>query len=438
LELTAVVQAKAGDSAGALVTLEGIKSEQPKWAALASIAHARAQHGDGASAQRMADAIEDASLQVEALADLAEVQAREGNLAEARRTSQYALERTVGIKSEVDRQRALAAAAISLTRLGDLDGARATAAQIRDRHIRMDVLGEIVEVQAQAGDWPEVQRTLSGVDRERRDQVLATRAVPSLAQRGDIDVVTEVAQALDDGFYRAMTLVRLADLQVKVGQPALAEQTFERIRRLAGELGGERDRDLELMSLTPSQAHSGDVAGASQTIAHMKRESLRRQALGLIAGALASRGNLAGARDVAAAIPEGPSRDNARWLVVIAQTEDGNLAGARELAGAMTDERLKSKSLVAIAVAQVKEGDFRGAQETVGTIPSEVHRRSAFMTVARVQTRRGDMAGPLAWAAALPDPLHRWSVLVGTASGLLPPSARCSTNEGKRLSYLCG
>ena len=438
LELTAVLQAKAGNATGALVAIEGIRTRDRKWAALASWAHAKAQKGDAQSALQITETIPDATLQVEALADIAEVQAREGGRSVAKETIQQALLHATAIQKEAARDPALAAIAVVQGKSGELDAGRRTASWIKNEGIRTEVVSDIAEIQAQAGDLAGAQATLAAVsDQDKRESLLATRVVPALARQGDVETVAAAADQLTGGFYRAMALVRLAELQNRVGQQQEAEQTFARIRQLTATLAVEMDKDPELLSIAPAQASAGDLPGARQTVSQMKRDSVKLRALSLIAGTLASSGNVVGARDTAASIPEGPLRDSARRLVALAQAEEGEVGRAREIIGSIRDESIRASSIVDLALAMVRIRDFRGAHETAVVIPRDDIRLFAIITVARAQTRAGDADGAATWASTLTEPLQRWAVLVGIASGLLPPSAQCSTREAKRLTFFC-
>jgi hypothetical protein len=436
--LTAIVQAKAGSASGAMATLEGIHSSQRKWEALVSLSHARAHHDGTAAALLIAESIADETFRADAFAAIAEARAEEGDRSGLNEALQRALRQVAGIAKEDMRNTVLASIATVQANAGELDRASTTAQQITDDRAKADPLEVIAGIQALAGRWDEVQHTIATLQGgARQDRLLATRIVPALLQHGDVSAANDAASRIIDRGFQAIALIHVADFYIKTKSPAAANQAFERVRNIVDIIAEEKGKDLELLSIAPAQANAGDIPGARLSVAYMTRASLKYQALGFIAGALAANGNVAGAREVALSIPEGASRDHARWLIALAQAEAGDLSGAREIGGIIRDETLRANAFADLALAQGKSGDYQTAHETAASITRESSRILALMGVARVQTDAQGIPEALAWASSLHASLDRWAVLFGVSSGMLPPSARCSSWEERTFASLC-
>jgi hypothetical protein len=283
--LTAIAgaQVKVGDLAGALRTADAL-DDRWKATVLGAIASAQAGAGDVAGALRTAGAIGPPEARANALLAVAVAQGKAGDGAAARATLQDvrrladALPKDSAVRGRGPAGRSPGAPrqsqlrerlAIAQVRLGDVSGARQTAAAIDSELEKARALLEIGTAQTAAGKRAEALQTL-------RDAARAAQHAGGA-----------------DGPGGAATLRQIAEQQAKAGDIPEALRTTASIPT-------DQERDTARAEIMPAQAAAGDVKGALASLALVKDGSWKGYALEELARAQVRAGDERGALALAA------------------------------------------------------------------------------------------------------------------------------------------
>ena len=160
---------------------------------------------------------------------------------------------------------------------------------------KAEVLGDIAQAQAEAGDFTGAQRTLQTITDAWQKRRALYWVVAAHTKRRDIQGAKRLAGRSEHLF------VRIALTQAEQHDSAGAKQTLTEALRLTSPLGS-----IEIMD---AQVSVGDLVGATATLARLRRQRGDRtqaiaEAAARLAEAQAKTGDLAGARETARAIPE--------------------------------------------------------------------------------------------------------------------------------------
>jgi RNA polymerase sigma factor (sigma-70 family) len=267
LFLIAGKQAEGGDIAGALRTTDTI-TDYEKDNALASVACAQARAGDVKGALRTADSLKHQPLEwASALEAIAVAQAKAGDRATAAANLREALRLDVStLAQEDDRNTARARVAAALAQVGDVRGALASAADLKEDAARNQVLGKIAAEQVRAGDPQAALRTVAEIaDAEARIGALRKVAAAQVETRdraaalATLRTARDLADSLKDQGKRESCRWAVAGAQVEAGdvRPALAL-----VRSHPRDEGG----GPMLLAVAEAQLASGDRAGAAATM----------------------------------------------------------------------------------------------------------------------------------------------------------------------------
>ena len=306
----AAAQAKAGDNAGARVTLaEALQTaDKIDWAsqradALHDIAAAQAKAGDIAEALQTAEKIGDASWRASVLRDIAAAQAKVGDIAEALQTAEK-----IGDASW--RASALRDIAAAQAKAGDKAGASVTLAKARRAAEKIDeakideafsIASIMRHIAPKYGNSAAARVTLAEalqieekIDRAfwRADSLRDIAAAQ--AEAGDnagarvtLAEALRAAEKIDRTFLHASALRAIAVAQAEAGDSAGAKATFAGVLRAAEKIDGAFLRADALRAIATAQAEAGDIAEALQTVEQIDDAFLRALALSTIAAVIA-------------------------------------------------------------------------------------------------------------------------------------------------------
>lgn len=373
--LQASAQAEAGDVAGAKQTIAGIEDAQARSRAYRIIASAQGEAGDSAGAResfsvsiRTATVIPDESARGNAYSEIAYAQVRLGNVDDALQTAAQ-IDDTSTSKAQAETYRHIAN---SQMKVGDVAGARSTLslaresdAGIKDPDLRCWSYSETAAGQAEAGDAIGAGETL----------VLAKQA----------------ARAIEDVKDRWWRSRNLALLQVKAGDMAGARELLvESAQAVQGNSDACRDLWINIVEL---QLDMDDVAGAMQIAAGFKDMDQKSDAYQLIAKVQVKTGDIAGARDTLSSASQCSEGYNC-ILVGIAQAQIGDVVGLNQTA-AKADPSLRREELLTkwTVIAQATAGDIAGAKRKAESMDLDLLVGQAYLWIAAACARASDAAG---------------------------------------------
>jgi tetratricopeptide (TPR) repeat protein len=310
-------------------------------------------------------------------------------------------------------------------------------------------LGEVVRVQAEAGDAAGAERTAalaleaaeSVTKQIYRLEALGAAAVAQ-ARTGDPPAAFEIVERLADPDDRAAAFVVLALALADMDDEPDARAAVERALDLAESIAKDRDRDRIRAVAVRAQAEAGDLAGALDTIENIADTEARAGALAQVAEVQVEAGDLTAAFATAQAIPnvdddddvnfvagllkgiavgvlrvldplilgvDMPPRARALTLVAVTQAEAGqeDAAGqtfALALESARGIERLSGRhnSLEAIALAQARTGDAAAALQTLREVTDSDDPAKTLPLVAIAEAVGGDSLAALETLRGLP------------------------------------
>ncbi len=358
--------ATRGEATGLKVPLSEQQQRDYKNMVLRGIAAARAAAGDVDGVRRAESAaIVSGDIANKFLREIARAQVKSGDIAAAEKSfaDYYRSMPDSGASTDAGGQ-ATASIAGAQLEFGDLAGAAASAAQIRDGAAQAIIFAGIAKALAEHGDR-------SGA---------AAAIAKALA----------AAQAYRDlyGYDKSR-----AFLEASKAQSALGD--FQGARDTAGKISDGFTKNQAFTAIATAEAHSGDFGGALQTSNSI-------------------------VNDAAAT-----NREDAIKEIAVAQADAGNIAGARATIAQLPAGYDTNTVTAAIAVAQAHAGDYKTALATSDQL-AESDRRAwalrifAVRGIARVQTEAGDAAGAKEWIATLNSPALEASALLGVAEGLAP------------------
>lgn len=392
LESIAMGQARAGDLASAIASIEQITDLDARERAVFGCATAAAEEGHIAVALELAVRLPDepSGSKATILKDVAMAQARAGAEGAggtlARAVDLVLADRfPLGEQPEPDDVLRGAEAMRRVERLAEVGGAQASIGDgmsaketfrkalevisgIQDHPSEISARSALAAAQADAGEIGNATATIEPVSHEREGGW-----IPFIGVGGAYERI-------------AAALARRGDVSGAL--------------RLVTEQQEARDRARVLIQVTLGQAEGGDRVGALQTLQSAVEEAVHVEGGFLRAGAF---------RDVATAQAK------------LGDMKAANLSFGQAEVEVLSeeDEDLKDNGLADLAVEKVFAGDYEGALQTATRIQSERTRAEALETIAQGQTLAGDSGKAESWVMREASALTRTQALIGIASGLL-------------------
>jgi len=250
LESVALTQARTGDTAGALETINRMHDKSGRENMLATVAEYQARAGDFAGARASIAAISRDACKTAALHGVAVAQFEAGDLSAALLTVNDMTDPAQKAGTLTYLGRLVADQGSFNSAMGILARARVIASQLTDRQQRVDVLEVIARIQAQAGSRYEAAKTLA-------------EAVP--------DAIAADEQAKRDHAWSSV-LPDLIELQAEMGDLDGASANLVHV--------DDNDRTFILQKAARALSKVGDMQGASAWAA--RQVSPRDKALALI------------------------------------------------------------------------------------------------------------------------------------------------------------
>jgi tetratricopeptide (TPR) repeat protein len=490
-------------------TAATIKEPYLKSLAYHEIAKIRAHHHDTEGARRILGLIPNTYEQSIAYSVVATVLARAGDSEGARRMVMLGLKATGEGEQDFKSGSAYGHLIVALAEAGDCDGALERLQEVPGGPTGQDIaISEVAFVLARKGRLPRALQLLEekddgtyvqGIqdmvkeadpalalplvkkigDAQRRGQALQIIAKEQVS-RGNTDIGIATARSIEDPWYKASTLVWLAD-DLRSEHPELTEGLLSQAWTSANAIESAPQKFWTLTGLARSWAKGGKRESAmryaelaEKALREIPEEWERRAALGEEAAAFARGGNLVMALQIASSDPkadrEGILRDVAK-----VQVELGDLNGAlktiepsknhfhlsqilldiskrepkpeearkrrAEAAAAMESVDSRSKSLNDIRqggnemqqhvwnIMEVlaKAGEFKASVKMAVRFRQDLGLWTgsfAFRRAAELQAEAGKLEDALAWIRNLEEGLPRSLALAGAAEGALKRSDR--------------
>lgn len=363
-------QARAGDAAGALSTLEHIKT---------------------------------AWIRTTVLAEAGLAQARAGVV--AARTTFAAAGAVVGqIPERESRESALTTLGCAQAKSGDVAGALGIVEQLSYAGRRVEVLAEVGRAQFRAGDTASARATLSSAlvvaqDMSPAALMEALREIALVyAEGGDEVTARTTALSISYELNRAYAMAAVGLVQAQARDGYAARDTFAAViseERLTFEI----ERVKAMAEVGQVQGEVGNEIDARRTFAAalevaqvIPDESQRSEALVAVALAQALGGDAA-AVDTALQVADSPSMN--QWTVLKeiaeAQCRNGDFANALATARQITSAISRAETCARL---QAWVGDFDAALTTAEQMCDYSHIRTQIVTeVGRAQAQAGDRVG---------------------------------------------
>lgn len=379
----------------ALAAVEKIREPAFRDWVLNDIVLAQIAAEDLVGARQTANRIEAKRQQGAALVQIATVELRAGNSAAAQQTAALIREREA--KSEI--LRALVAIAAAG---GELANARDLLRDIEDPFYQALAAGDIAVAEVRAGRNDRAETMVGRVRRADRAQVYG-RVALARADKGDVNGAVATLQKIDDDLHRAAMQGRLA--AARAGDGDASKQMFATAIAAVEAHPREPDRRaVTLAQLGRLQAISGDRAGAVQTLARALREAeklergeRREDTLDHIARGLARAGDSAAALQTALRMNDRIARALVVRDIVTMQTS-ADSASAAASAAEFSDPLIEAAAQFGVLGMQMLRATTPLSQETIEAARRAVHRidekqpkPAAFAALAAARVKTGDV-----------------------------------------------
>jgi hypothetical protein len=255
------------------------------------------------------------------------------------------------------------------------------------------------------------------------------------AEDGRFDEATRAANAVDDPFYRPVTLARVAVVQA-ARDPGAARRVLARAKAAAAKFTGGEDRGFAQLDdaadaaeeIAIAEAAVGDVTAALRTVAGVEDEQERSKVLETVAAARSAAGDVAFTREAVAAEPAAGAKDHLRQLHVTACLRAGSLKDeASTVAAEIEDPYYRFHAFKDLALAGAAAGDAAGYDRAIAEARAAAARTDentqwvwslqSFLAEAQARALRpGDV-----WrdVRAVDDPVKRVRLMTAASRGLL-------------------
>ncbi len=368
----AAQQAWAGDVTGARKMVEAELANEPESLyARRLIAQVLEQQGEFAEAARAYDAIPDLKEKARGCRPAAMARLKEGDIAGALLIADEARRLSIAYLAQKPPHRGQASS---------------MPIDIGPDSFRDGILWEIVLEQARRGDALGARKTAEEIQTHYGHALVVAKAAAIVARAGDkasarVLIGSAVGEAVLAG-NRGYELMEIATAETLAGETEAARKTY---LRALGTVGPAINQSL----VPDSQARTGDLEGAMQTIKAIADPEARQRGLRYVARTLAKSGD-------------------ARKAVEIA----GEILAAKE----------RCLSLQEISEAQALAGDRVGSLATI-RLATEIDGPLEFETLRTLARSLSGLAGvqeALAWVNDRSTPATRSWGLLGIAEGLVP------------------
>ncbi len=314
--------AHSGNDARAIEAASGIRDRQLLPYALGTIAEIQARQGDAAAAMRTVESIAAPEARIRALVGntsernnpgLAVARGRAGDRAGSRQYLDRARALAAALPDGPRKEEARASIALAVAQLGDVaEGLRQIRA-LAESETRDAAIGQIALLQAESGAWDDAYRTARSVpDPERRFSAIFQLGE---AQNG--------ARKRDD-----------------------ARQTF---RKLLEANAGPKPLTTDVHSIARAQIYAGDLTAALATLDRM--EVPDAQLIEQVATVQAESGDFSGARmTVAERIPDDAGKADAYMAIAYYQAKAGQAKEALRWAESLDHRLHRSSALMGVAM----------------------------------------------------------------------------------------
>jgi RNA polymerase sigma factor (sigma-70 family) len=420
-----------------------------------------------------------------ALHSIGQLQTKRGDLADARETLSIADRTALKVTIGHNRDLVLLRIASARAKAGDREAARETFERLLktlperiadetgghaayERPIRVSLLTDLAGMQASSGDRPAAMKTLElaaaaarDCDEENAPEAFG-RLISAQMKAGDYEGAfrsfSEYADKAREKISPSMLDVIIQGTPKADGEAA--RKILARARGLADTVTPQKAWTFK--ELAETQARTGDIPGALQTVQDLEnegQESDARRVVPMALAAIAREQASTDAEGARATLDEafakatglepsfGYTRSECLGKVAEAQAALGEIEKAVAIYEAMDENASKAPALAAIALARSKAGDKEAARITLReavAVVEEIRARPqlvdddpdrtrtwALGTIALAQAEVGDFAGAIGTARSHGDDAQRSGLLAEIA----PIQARAGEwEEARRLA----
>jgi tetratricopeptide (TPR) repeat protein len=283
-----------------------------------------------------------------------------------------ALKHAVGVEDPDERQLLLVEIAAAQSKSGDDRAALATVELFSSESMRSLCLSNIATAQASQGRFKEAIQTCELVQRVAHRSTAARDIAVFQEKAGDRPGAGMTAQSIGWPQVKLTTLLELAALRVRTGNPLLAKETVAQAAELLA-----KDPELSRSVRTWTALGAGQATVGERRAA---QETFRR------------------ARQLADEQVDRTNRAYDYYFIIGDQARSGDFAEAWETARGLSDEedvfgtRIKDKSVRAIAQALTDSGRFAEAEQASTQIQRGSERAHALAVLAEAEGRKGETA----------------------------------------------
>jgi hypothetical protein len=306
--------------------------------------------------------------------------------------------------------------ALAQARIGDIDGAKATATDILSidnplltNSIKNDVYVNIAEAQTKVGDFSGAKATASVIEGEKRESGYYMIALSQVDAKDIAGARETAATIVKSDNYKSRFYKRLSVAQAEAGDIAGARESVAKIE-------DKKDKSEIYEAIAKAQAEAGDIAGARESVAKIEDKKDKSEIYEAIAKAQIKAKDFVGAKTTASKIDNKNNKTNTYEAITLAQTKTKDFIGARETVLLKQDQSPSSKaySYMGIAEAQIKAGDKIGALKTIALakeaaarIEDKGVRKGALYLIAGLQAKAGDIPAAKTTAAGIEDKVYK-------------------------------
>jgi hypothetical protein len=259
---------------------------------------------------------------------------------------------------------------------GDVAGAKATAAAIREAaedagriYWKQWVFADIASTQAAAGDIEGAK--ISAAEAGKPWKPLAYCCITeSQAERGNIAGAKVTAAGIDDEFgayYKMLAYFAIAKACMKAGDKAAARQAVDLAEAVVARANDKEWKRERYCDIVNAREDAGDVAGARAMAARLGHWSRVAELEAKDGSPAAARKTLGRAVEAAAARDDS-ERDGVYLDIAKDQAKFGDLIGAKNTAARIRDAQWRAQAQHSIIAAHAVAGDMEAARAYAATL----------------------------------------------------------------------
>jgi tetratricopeptide (TPR) repeat protein len=374
--VAAALALRGDPQAGRVMGMLGDDGPTTKSDALGAIALAQAKAGQYAEALATLEKAIDGRVRVGYRAEVAEIQARAGNAEAARATA-------ASLSTAFERDLAYTRVALVEIDRGEIAGARLTAAKVAGATHRAQLLRAIAEAEVRAGRLDDARRTANSIpadEQERRETFHILAA--ALARAGDLDGAVRVAEDQSEVEW----LADIAFIALDRSRDAEARRIVDRLRRISllhPEKAGPLGPHLAILEARLGDPTALDrLAGELDVLFHAELDADHRRRIEVMLFGLHV---IAGRMGDARRLVHGKSvRDidiRIAWAVPVASAS-GDLKRAEELTFFLPTPGPREPYIARLAVAHREAAGARAAAAWIDHLPTPHDRAAAYLGLA--------------------------------------------------------